>query len=140
MISYTWQRPATLSDQAILALYASVGWTAYLKAPANTLAGIADATVLWALDGPKLVGLARAITDHHTILYVQDVLVTPAYQRRHIGSDLLTRLLDQFADIGQTVLLTDPEVRTQRFYGSLGFHAVTPSGYGRAFVRDTRTG
>ncbi|WP_125702728.1 GNAT family N-acetyltransferase [Lacticaseibacillus daqingensis] len=138
MVTYTWARPTVITDDAILALYQSVGWTAYLNDPANTLAALAASPVLWATDGPALIGLIRVVTDHHTIVYVQDLLVAPAHQRQHIGRSLMTQLLAHFAAVGQVVLLTDDAPRTQAFYTALGFTEVTPAAYGRAFVRDTR--
>lgn len=138
MIAYNFQKPQFLTDDQIIALYASVGWTAYTQRPENTLAALANSTVLWATSAQQLVGLARGVTDGHTILYVQDILVAPDYQRHQLGSQLVHRLLDHYQNVGQTVLITDPDAATAAFYRSLDFHDVTPQDYGRAFVLDRR--
>jgi len=69
--------------------------------------------------GGELIGLARAITDRGTTLFVCDVLVKPEQQRQGIGSELMRRLVAPYQDIYQIVLLTDPE--TLPFYRKLGY-------------------
>jgi len=138
MIDYTFEQPTTVTTDQILNLYQSVGWTAYTQAPKTTLAALQGSVVLWALADAQLIGLARGITDGHTILYIQDILVDPRYQRQHVGTELVHRFLQHHDHIGQTVLLTDPDAATAAFYQSLGFLEVTPKAYGRAFVLDRR--
>lgn len=138
MIDYTFKRPEWLTDTQLLELYQSVDWLAYLQVPQNTLAAFSQSTVLWAVTDHQLVGLARGITDGHTILYIQDVLVHPAFQRQHIGTTLVKKFLQHYPHVGQTVLITDPEDRTLQFYRSLGFLEITPEHYGRGFVLDRR--
>lgn len=67
----------------ILHLYQSVGWTNYLKrvdileeAYANSLC------VLVAYGGDSLLGIIRAIGDGLTIVFVQDIIVLPKYQKK----------------------------------------------------------
>jgi GNAT superfamily N-acetyltransferase len=43
-----------------------------------------------ALQGEQMVGMARIIGDAGMVYYIQDVIVTPAHQRRGIG----TRMMD----------------------------------------------
>jgi len=138
MIDYTFQKPATVTDQQILNLYQSVDWIAYTKQPQKTLSAINNSEVLWAMLDGKLVGLCRGITDKQTILYIQDILVEPAFQRQQIGTNLVKKFLDKFNNIGQTVLITDPEEKTKQFYQSLGFMQIMPDKYGWAFVLERR--
>lgn len=138
MITYTFTRPATVTDQQLLDLYRSVDWLAYLQHPDNTLAAFAHSTVMWALDRGELVGVIRGITDQHTILYIQDILVRPDHQGQRIGTQLVQQFLQHYASIGQTVLITDPEDKTLAFYQSLKFLEITPQTYGRAFVLERR--
>ncbi len=70
------------------------------------------------VDG-RLAGLARAITDGHTTLYVCDLLVHPDFQGRGLAGQLMDRLCEPLGTIYQTVLLTDPE--TIPFYEKQGF-------------------
>ncbi len=77
-------------DEAqILALYQEVGWTLYTRKPEKLLAGLRRSDVLAAYDQERLVGLIRAVTDGETILYIQDLLVLPNYQRQNIARTLL---------------------------------------------------
>jgi len=138
MLTYQFTRDPQITDQQILDLYRQVGWTAYLQDPANTLAALNQSTVLWVTDATHLVGLIRGVTDAHTILYVQDILVHPDFQGQHVGTELVQRFLKHYQNVGQTVLITDPEDKTLKFYQSLNFLEITPQTYGRAFVLERR--
>nr|WP_241865064.1 GNAT family N-acetyltransferase [Lacticaseibacillus kribbianus] len=118
-------------------MYASVGWTAYLADSANTLAALTNSTTLWATAGDTLCGLVRAVTDHRTILYVQDLLVAPAWQRQGIGSTLLARLRAAEPRPGQVVLLADDTPVTRQFYLAADFTAADQAAE-LAFVKDAR--
>jgi GNAT superfamily N-acetyltransferase len=127
-----------LDSAAVLALYEAVGWTVYTKAPetlGRALAG--SSVVVVGLDGDRLVGLARAVTDGATILYLQDVLVHPEHQRAGLGRALVTTVLDLWPGVRQKVLLTDDEPGQKAFYQSLGFGDTREvhDGALRAFVR-----
>lgn len=138
MIDYTFQKPNFIDSKQILNLYQSVGWFAYTQQPQTTIEALNNSVVLWATSGKKLIGLCRGITDNQTILYIQDILVDPAYQGQKIGTNLVNRFLKNYQNIGQTVLITDPEEKTLNFYKSLNFLEITPAEYGRAFVMDRR--
>ena len=45
---------------------------------------------VWLSDEEKLVGFARVISDYATTYYLCDVIVDPAYQRRGLGTALLS--------------------------------------------------
>ena len=79
------QLPA--DSNQILALYKCVGWVAYTKEPERLLNGLAQSQVITAYVEEQLVGLIRCITDGQTILYIQDLLVAPAFQRQKLASD-----------------------------------------------------
>ena len=85
----------------------------------------------------SLVGLVRTVSDGETIVYVQDILVTPDDQREGIGGALLDAVLEHYADVRQLVLLTDDEPGQRAFYESRGLteaHDMAPHPT-RAFVR-----
>lgn len=44
-----------------------------------------------AWDGPRLVGLARSLTDFAYVAYLADLAVDLAYQRKGIGRELIAR-------------------------------------------------
>ncbi|MDN6103822.1 MAG: GNAT family N-acetyltransferase, partial [Lacticaseibacillus paracasei] len=77
--------------------------------------------VLGAYEGKQLVGLIRAVGDGETILFIQDLLVLPEYQRRGIGKQLIEALLARFPEVRQRVLLTDDDPKTRSFYKAAGF-------------------
>ena len=122
----------------VRALYDSVGWSAYTDDLDSLMRGLAgSAHVVTAWRGERLVGLARVISDGHTIAYLQDVLVDPEHQRRGIASELVGRAFAPFASVRQHILMTDAEERQRAFYESLGFREIRdfPHGGMRGFVR-----
>ena len=123
----------------LVALYESVGWSAYTRDRATLVAAVgASYCVLTARsDAGDLIGLLRAISDGHTIAYVQDILVSPAHHRRGIGGALLDDFVARVPQIRQVVLITDAEPGQRAFYESRGFveaHDVAPEPL-RSFVR-----
>ena len=49
-----------------------------------------------AWDGPRLVGLARALEDGELVAYLHYVLVDPAYQGQGIASGLIAQMKERF--------------------------------------------
>ena len=116
-------------------LYQSVGWTNYLErinileeAYANSLC------VLGAYDDDKLLGIIRAVGDGQTIVFVQDIVVLPEYQRKGIGTKLLKAIMEKYKYVYQMELLTDNTEKTKAFYRSVGFSASDDMGC-VAFIR-----
>lgn len=119
MVTITDQKP-TMPE--VLALYKSVGWSMYTRDPARLERALTHSlTVLSAYEGKQLVGLIRAVGDGETILFIQDLLVLPEYQRRGIGKQLIEALLARFPEVRQRVLLTDNDPKTRSFYKAAGF-------------------
>lgn len=111
-----------LNQADVLALYQAVGWNMYTRDPKKPERAIAQSlSVLGAYDGDQLVGLIRAVGDGETILFIQDLLVLPSYQRQGIGRQLVDALVDQFPQVRQRVLLTDDQPQTRAFYENIGF-------------------
>ena len=112
----------TYNEAEILRLYASVGWTAYTDHPDVLRQGFENSLLtLAAYDGEILLGIIRAVGDGHTIVFVQDILVFPEYQRQGIGSALLQAILDRYSHVRQIELATDNTPKTIAFYKSRGF-------------------
>ena len=106
----------------LLSLYDSVGWVAYTRDPAGLQTAVRNSTfVVSAWREGQLNGLARALSDDVSIVYIQDILVRPEFQRGGVGRALLTHLLKRFAHVRSAVLLTDNDEKQLRFYASLGF-------------------
>ncbi|HJA90450.1 MAG TPA: GNAT family N-acetyltransferase [Candidatus Jeotgalibaca merdavium] len=117
-----YQDNTPISIDSLTQLYQSVGWRNYYKAPAimsQLLPGAWHYISAWEED--QLVGLIRTISDGCYILYIQDILVHPDYQRQAIGTSLMKQMLERAKDMQQIILTTDDTERTIQFYQSLGF-------------------
>ena len=107
---------------AIKQLYDSVGWQVYTKnMPALREGYKRSLKILAAYDQDQLLGIIRAVGDGATIVFIQDLLVDPAYQRQGIGSGLVKAMLDLYQDVRQVELATDITDKTIAFYQSVGF-------------------
>ena len=125
----------TYDAQEILALYGSVGWTAYTDRPEALKAGFDRSLLcLAAYEGKELVALLRAVGDGQTVVLLQDILVHPARQRQGIGTKLVRAALERFRDVRQVQLVTDDRPETASFYESLGFRDLASMGC-RGFMR-----
>lgn len=108
-------------EAEIISLYRSVGWTNYTNRPEMLEAAYRNSLcILGAYDGDKLIGVIRAVGDGVSIVFVQDLLVLPAYLRQGIGTRLLQAILERYSDVYQIELLTDNTAKTNAFYESLG--------------------
>ena len=123
------------NEQEIAALYASVGWTAYLKDLPALRAGFeASLLTLAAYDGGRLLGLIRAVGDGHTVVLIQDLLVYPEDQGKGVGRALLDAVLERYPDVRQIELVTDDTEKTKAFYRAAGFRDLADLGC-RGFMR-----
>lgn len=119
----------TYNEKEILHLYASVGWTAYTDQPEVLRKGFENSLLtLAAYEDEQLMGIIRAVGDGHTIVFVQDILVFPAHQRKGIGSALLQAILDRYSHVRQIELATDNTPKTIAFYKSMGFREMPEIG------------
>lgn len=103
-------------------LYSSVGWAAYTKNLEVLEQAINHSLqVISAWYEDELVGLIRVIGDGFTIIYVQDILVHPDYQDKKIGTELMTKILNNYPEVRQKVLLTEDAPDVRHFYEKFGF-------------------
>ena len=110
------------NEAEILRLYRSVGWTAYTDHLEVLQKGFEKSMLtLAAYEGDQLLGIIRAVGDGHTIVFVQDILVFPEYQRKGIGTALLQAMLDRYSHVRQIELATDNTPKTIAFYKAMGF-------------------
>ena len=107
---------------AALDLYASVGWSNYTNQPQQLEQAFHQSLfVMAAYDDEELVGLIRAVGDGLTIVFIQDLLVYPHYQRQGIGRSLVQETLERFKDVYQIQLATEQSDKNLAFYQELGF-------------------
>ena len=109
-------------ETEILELYHSVGWTNYTDHPKMLEKAFKNSLfVLGAYDEKQLVGVIRVVGDGHAIIYIQDILVLPNYQRQGLGRILIRKVLDEFEHVHQKVLMTEQQEKVIAFYTGLGF-------------------
>jgi len=110
------------NEQEILPLYESVGWVNYTKRPKMLQAAYLHSLKIYAAYVEnKLVGIIRVVGDGSSVVFVQDLLVYPEYQRQGIGTALLKMIMEEYHGVYQLHLLTDNTEKTIAFYKSLGF-------------------
>jgi len=119
----------TYNESEILALYTSVGWSAYTDNPQVLQKGFANSLlVLAAYEEEQLLGIIRVVGDGCTIVFIQDILVYPKYQRKGIGTVLLKAVLEKYEHVRQIELATDNTSKTIAFYESMGFQKMSEIG------------
>ena len=108
---------------AVLDLYASVSWSNYTNHPRRLEQAFHQSLFVMAAydDDEELVGLIRVVRDGLTIVFIQDLLVYPQYQRQGIGRSLLQQTLERFKDVYQIQLATEQSDKNLAFYRELGF-------------------
>ena len=111
-----------IPNESLLQLYSSVGWSAYtnnIDSLSKAIQGSSYVCTVW--DNDTLIALVRCTSDDASIMYEQDVLVDPRYQKKGIGRVLMKKALDRYSHVRQKVLLTDNRPEQLRFYESLGY-------------------
>lgn len=121
-MEFTIKEYTNYNESEVLNLYKSVGWTNYTNnsqmledAYANSL------RILGAYEKEKLIGIIRVVGDGYSVVFIQDLLVYPEYQRRGVGTALLKQILQDYKHVYQKHLLTENTEKTIQFYRSLGF-------------------
>ena len=101
-------------------LFLSVNWESG-NYPEKLVRAMRNSThVISAWDGGKLVGLVRALDDGETVAFLHYLLVDPDYQGRHIGDELMKRVMSCFEDLLYVKIMpSDP--KTIPFYERYGF-------------------
>lgn len=87
--------------------------------------------VCFAVDGARLVGAARALTDFEYHATIYDVVVHPDYQRRSVGTRMMEELLSALP-VWRILLVAGSHV--SEFYERLGFEP-----FGDVLARFDRT-
>lgn len=122
-------------ESEILNLYQSVGWTNYTDRPDMLKSAYENSLkILGAYADGQLLGIIRVVGDGCSVILIQDILVSPEYQRKGIGTALVSEILALYRNVYQKVLFTDNTEKTIQFYRSVGFEMDTDIGC-RAFVK-----
>lgn len=101
-------------------LFLSVKWESG-KYPEKLVKAMKNSShVISAYDNDKLIGLVRSLDDGETVAFIHYLLVNPFYQDHHIGTELMTKLLDKYKNMLHIKIMpSDPKVIS--FYERLGF-------------------
>ena len=102
----------------------SVDWKALT--PGQAERGLAHtAFVVAARDGEKIVGMGRMLFDYGYTAYLGDVIIRPEYQRKGIGTEIVTLLKDKVmetAEPGDRIMfILGAAAGKEGFYERLGF-------------------
>ena len=124
MITIKKQEIVKLED--VLHLYQAVGWTNYTHQPEMLEQALSHSLVIYlALDADAVVGLIRLVGDGFSLIFVQDLIVLPSYQRQGIGSSLMKEALEDYKDAYQVQLVTEQTEKNVVFYRSMGFETLS---------------
>lgn len=112
----------SFNKEEIRRLYTGVGWTNYTDNPDMLERAYQKSLfTLGAFEDNELIGIIRVVGDGASVVFIQDILVLPEYQRKGIGTQLLHTVMEQFSSVYQMQLMTDNTPKTTAFYESLGF-------------------
>ena len=113
---------AVYKEAEILGLYTSLGWTSYTGNPEMLRNAYLNSLKIYgAYVDDKLIGIIRVVGDGYSVIFIQDLLVHPEFQRKGVGTLLLKKVLCEYDSVYQKHLMTEDTEKTTLFYKSLGF-------------------
>lgn len=105
-------------------LYDKVNWGAY---DIQTTKKLLDYTIysVSVYENDKIIGYGRLIGDGIVFIYIRDVMVVPEKQGKHIGTQIMNKLVDKVKELK----IENPYIRTylgaskgkEDFYRKFGF-------------------
>lgn len=108
------------SEAELKRLFLSVQWESGRYPDKLVRAMKNSSQVISAWDGDRLIGLVRALDDGETVALIHYLLVEPAYQKEHIGTELMKRLLEKYENLLYIKVMPSDPV-TLPFYKKFGF-------------------
>jgi len=45
------------------------------------------------MENNRIIGMGRIVGDNAMYFYIQDIIITPEFQRQHIGSNIMTSIM-----------------------------------------------
>lgn len=106
----------------LLALYRAVDWQNYTKNPQmleqawrNSLFTL----TIW--QNNHLIGAIRVVGDGFSLIYIQDLLIFPDFQRQGLDKLLLDKVLEKYPQVYMRLLMTDDSPAVRAFYENCGW-------------------
>ncbi len=112
--------------EAIKYIYKKESWNAYLKDDEKLIRAFDNSLyTVGAFDDDRLIGFIRCVGDGEHILLVQDLIITPEYQKRGIGTYLFKSIMEKYSDVRSFIVITDiDDVVDNKFYQSFNFKKI----------------
>lgn len=109
--------------ESIKDIYEKESWKAYLNDDEKLIRAFDNSLyTIGAFDEDRLVGFIRCVGDGEHSLLVQDLIITPEYQKRGIGTYLFKTIMEKYSDVRSFIVITDIEdVVDNKFYKSFNF-------------------
>ena len=111
-----------------LGLRDKVGWIKLTKAQAQEALNN-SVKVFTVFDDDKPIGMGRVVGDKAVISYIQDLIVIPEYQGKHIGSELIEHIIAYVKSI------TMEDSRMMLFYEKHNFIARPTEALGPGMIQ-----
>jgi len=109
----------TFTAEQLQSLFLSVGWSSG-KYPDKLVTAMANSgSVFSAWDDKRLVGLINILDDGIMTAYAHFLLVSPEYQGKGIGKELIRLVKEKYSDYLRVLLISDE--KETKFYENSGF-------------------
>ena len=116
-ITYQSEKPKNAHE--VRDLLVSVGWGKAAQYDVSALQASSEnmTSIFTAYDNGKLVGMARVLSDRHTVSWLVDVVVSPSYQSKGVGRTLVGMAMQEYA---HTAFYTHGFENNQKFLSQCG--------------------
>ena len=113
----------------ITRLYREAGWWDRRDDNPAHIRRIIDGShfFLIAVENDQVIGMGRVISDRASDAYIQDVTVLPSRRENGIGSQIVSRLVDQVEKAGLMWIGLIAERNTAQLYERIGFQKMPDS-------------
>ena len=107
-------------------IYRQEGWFAYLQDDEALVKAYKNSIYcLGTFESNRLVGFIRCVGDGEHIILIQDLIISPAHQRRGIGTKLFKMAAEKYSKVRMFKVNTDIEdERDNRFYQKMGMKPI----------------
>lgn len=117
-IEYLTCKEKSISAKLLMELYKDAGW--WDEREEKDIEQILKSGIsVGAWNGQKLIGFARAVSDGKFRAYVEDVVVYKEEQRKGVGKEIVTKLMNELAHIDIVSLFCEESLID--FYQGNGF-------------------